>query len=113
MTFGAFVGCVCQVAFVLQQYYKYNVAVSETITHQRQATFPAVTFCNMNPVKRSSVGDNSQLSQFTSAAAPASRQKRSEPKQLQEYALVNETEAENIPQPVSLSRNKRGGSCIQ
>lgn len=66
MTVGAFVGCVYQVATIFVQYYLYEVSVSQTLTFQRQTTFPAVTICNMNPVRRSAVSSNPQLSQVTS-----------------------------------------------
>ena len=66
MTFGAFVGASYQVATIFIQYYRYDVTVSKTFTFKRQTVFPAVTFCNMNPVKRTAVSGNSQLSALTS-----------------------------------------------
>ena len=66
MTFGAFVGASYQVATVFIQFYRYDVTVSKTFTFQRQTLFPAVTFCNMNPVKRTAVSGNSKLSALTS-----------------------------------------------
>ena len=66
MLLSAFAGATYQVATVFIQYYRYEVTVSKTFTYQRQAIFPAVTFCNMNPVKRTAASGNSQLSTLTS-----------------------------------------------
>ena len=74
VTFAAFCGCGYQVSTVFMQYYKRDVAVSKTFSYQRQVVFPAVTFCNMNPVKRSAISDNAQLS---TVASQKSRKRRS------------------------------------
>jgi hypothetical protein len=57
----AFGGAIYQVTAIWLEYFRYDVTVSKTFTYQRQAVFPAVTFCNMNPVKRTAVITNEQL----------------------------------------------------
>jgi hypothetical protein len=54
----------------------YDVIVRKTFTYQRQAVFPAVTFCNMNPVKRSAVDENPHLSAVTSQTNKKKRRKK-------------------------------------
>jgi hypothetical protein len=55
MVIAAFGGAIFQVTSIWLEYFRYDVVVSKTFKYQRQAVFPAVTFCNMNPVKRSIV----------------------------------------------------------
>ena len=66
MTLGALIGATYQLVTIFMQYYKYDVTVSKTFTYQRQVLFPAVTFCNMNPVKKTAASKNPQLSTLTS-----------------------------------------------
>jgi hypothetical protein len=73
---AAFGGAIYQVTSIWLEYFRYDVVVSKTFTHQRQAVFPAVTFCNMNPVKRSAIDDNPQLSAVTSQLNKNKRRKR-------------------------------------
>ena len=42
-------------------YFRRDVDVSITLVTRRQLTFPAVTVCNMNPVKHSALSNNSAL----------------------------------------------------
>ena len=53
-----------------KKYLDYPVNVKLNVDHQPQLTFPAVTVCNMNPVKRSAWTNYAQNS------APKSRRKR-------------------------------------
>jgi hypothetical protein len=66
MVIAAFAGAIYQVTSIWLEYFRYDVVVSKTFTYQRQAVFPAVTFCNMNPVKRSAVYNTPELSVVTS-----------------------------------------------
>ena len=36
-----------------RKYFDYPISVTLDVDHQQQLTFPSVTVCNMNPVKRS------------------------------------------------------------
>ena len=51
---------------------EYRVSVTVDILHQTELTFPAVTICNMSPVKRSAMGSLS-----SSSAKKKRRKKRS------------------------------------
>ncbi len=71
---AAFVGATYQVTSIWLEYFRYDVIVSKTFTYQRQTVFPAVTLCNMNPVKRSAVDDNPLLSSVASQQQRRRRQ---------------------------------------
>ncbi len=72
----AFVGAVYQVTSIWLEYFRYDVSVSMTFTYQRQAVFPAVKFCHMNPVRRSAVVSNSQLKALTSQTQTVQKRRR-------------------------------------
>ena len=40
---------------VCELYFDYPVDVAMSITHKRELVFPAVTVCNMNPIKASAL----------------------------------------------------------
>ena len=40
---------------ITDQYFSHNVDVVIKLKHEKELLFPAVTFCNMNPVKRSAI----------------------------------------------------------
>ena len=46
------------------QYFRYETDVSVSLVTHRQLTFPAVTICNLNPVKKSAVSESSALSRL-------------------------------------------------
>ena len=48
-------------ASITVYYFRRDVDVSITLVTRRQLTFPAVTVCNMNPVKHSALSSNSAL----------------------------------------------------
>jgi hypothetical protein len=73
---AAFGGAIYQVTSIWLEYFRYDVIVSKTFTYQRQAVFPAVTFCNMNPVKLSAIDGNPQLSAVTSQWNKNKKRKR-------------------------------------
>ena len=45
-------------------YFSHETAVNVALVTRRQLTFPAVTICNLNPVKKSAVSESSALSQL-------------------------------------------------
>ena len=45
-------------------YLAHGTSVTVTIVTRRQLTFPAVTICNLNPVKKSAVSESSALSRL-------------------------------------------------
>lgn len=69
--FGAATYHVCT---IFLQYYEHTVSVGTTFTFQRYAVFPAVTLCNMNPVRQSAIGADSPLSSLMTST----RKKREE-----------------------------------
>ena len=48
------------------QYFRYETDVSVSLVTHRQLTFPAVTICNLNPMKKSAVSESSALSRLIS-----------------------------------------------
>ncbi len=107
VTVGAFIACMYQVITIFMQYYLYEVSVSKTFTYQRQATFPAVTFCNMNPVKRSAVSDNSQFSKLTSQQAKKRRRRHQQPSGDKDVIYHNQNQNSLKDDVEILSRHKR------
>jgi hypothetical protein len=73
---AAFGGAIYQVTSIWLEYFRYDVIVSKTFTYQRQNVFPAVTICNMNPVKLSAIDGNLQLSVVMSHFKKSERRKR-------------------------------------
>ena len=47
-------------------YFSHETAVNVALVTRRQLTFPAVTICNLNPVKQSAVSESSALSRLIS-----------------------------------------------
>ena len=47
-------------------YFSHETAVNVALVTRRQLTFPAVTVCNLNPVKQSAVSQSSALSRLVS-----------------------------------------------
>lgn len=72
--FGA---AIYQVCSIFLQYYEYSVNVSTTFTFQRYAVFPAVTLCNMNPVRQSAISANSPLASLMTSARKKREESRS------------------------------------
>lgn len=108
---GAIGGSTYQMATIIIEFYTYEVSVSKTFTYQRQATFPAITFCNMNPVKRSAVTSNPRFASLTSQTQTSSRRRRSESKE--QLTQIDEKEANTAIQKLgvdseSQARQKRG-----
>jgi hypothetical protein len=62
---SAFTGVAYQATCIWMQYFSYSVVASQTVVHHRQPVFPAVTFCNMNPVRLSALDSIPQLPNAT------------------------------------------------
>jgi hypothetical protein len=71
---AAFAAALYQVCTIFLQYYEYGVVVSKTVTSQRQTDFPAVTFCNMNPIRQSAIADNAALASLVASQTRRKRQ---------------------------------------
>ena len=63
---AAFGAATYQMVTVFIQFYQYDVTVTKTFVSQRETTFPAITVCNMNPVKQSAVSGNIHLMSLSS-----------------------------------------------
>ena len=83
------------------QYFRYETAVSVSLVTHRQLTFPAVTICNLNPVKQSAVSESSALSRLINDDN-RKRKKRD-----------NSGSSRRIDDDDKLSRKKRDTSALE
>ncbi len=57
-------------------YFSYDVSVVIKLSHESKLTFPAVTVCNMNPLRRSSLGNSIFGAQAPKEGTEKRRKKR-------------------------------------
>ena len=68
--FWGLITAICVIVLVFHltvssiQFFSYQTDVSVALVTRRQLTFPAVTICNLNPVKQSAVSGSSALSRL-------------------------------------------------
>ena len=55
LVFGCFVALFTHITIIAIQYGSYKASASVQITSERELPFPSVTFCNMNPLKKSAL----------------------------------------------------------
>ena len=55
LVFGCFGALITHITIIAIQYGSYKVSASVQITSERELPFPSVTFCNMNPLKKSAL----------------------------------------------------------
>jgi len=79
LTLVAFSGLIYNLTMVSLTYASYPVSVGISIQHASDVQFPAITLCNMSPVRLSAVEDNSLLggSGITTSSRNRKRRKRS------------------------------------
>ena len=58
------------------EYFSYKVNVTVEVKHEYSIEFPAVTVCNMNPLKRSAVKKHDDLSAVLDGKTPSTAHKR-------------------------------------
>jgi len=74
MTAAMVVGVCYNLYSISDKFFSYPVAVSIAIKHANDLTFPAVTICNMSPLRASAVVNDSAL---TPGSTSKRRKKRS------------------------------------
>jgi hypothetical protein len=83
----AMVGGACyNLAIVTTKYFDYPVAVSLSIQHATDLSFPAVSLCNMNPIKASAY--NVSNGNATSSSAAARRRRKRSTSKLSRAVMV-------------------------
>ena len=71
LTIAAFGGMIYNLAMVSITFASYPVSVGISIQHANDVQFPAVTLCNMSPVRISAVGKN-----FTGGQTSSKRRRK-------------------------------------
>uniref|UniRef100_A0A914VFR9 Uncharacterized protein n=1 Tax=Plectus sambesii TaxID=2011161 RepID=A0A914VFR9_9BILA len=64
--------------FIVQAFYRYEKSTVITLTNAHKQDFPAVTICNLNPFKKSKIGESKDLNALMSAYEYVTQQKKSE-----------------------------------
>ncbi|KAI0217764.1 hypothetical protein LSAT2_030469 [Lamellibrachia satsuma] len=73
------------------QYFSHETAVTVSLVTRRQLTFPAVTICNLNPVKQSAVSESSALSRLINDDKRRRKKRAADPRPLVEIPFGTHT----------------------